>query len=48
MGEIVRPREKKRPREEDGSESAKFKQKDVAVPRSALQPIDNNGMLTKF
>ena len=49
IGEIVvRPREKKRPREEDGSESAKCKQKDVAVPRTALQPIDNNGMLTKF
>ncbi|KAF8802998.1 hypothetical protein BYT27DRAFT_6747755 [Phlegmacium glaucopus] len=37
----VRSIEKKRPRE-DGSESAKFKQKDVSVPRSALQPIDNN------
>lgn len=46
----VRPREKekKRPREEDGSEAAKNKQKDVSVPRTALQPIDNNGMLIKF
>ena len=44
----VRPREKKRPREEDGSENAKFKQKDVSAPRTALQPIDNNGTPTKF
>lgn len=44
----VRHREKKRPREEDGSESTKFKQKEVSAPRTALQPIDNNGMPIKF
>ena len=44
----VRPREKKRPREEDGFENAKSKQKDVSASRTALQPIDNNGMPTKF
>ena len=44
----VRPREKKRPREEDGSENAKSKQKDVSASRTALQPIDNNGTSTKF
>lgn len=43
----VRPREKKRPREEDGPEGAKCKQKDT-VSRSALQPIDNNGVFIKF
>ena len=44
----ARPKEKKRPREEDGSENAKSKQKDVSASRTALQPIDNNGMPTKF
>ena len=44
----VRHREKKRPREEDGSENAKLKQKDVSASRTALQPIDNNGKSTKF
>lgn len=49
MAEItVRHREKKRPREEDGSENAKSKQKDVSTSRTALQPIDNNGMPAKF
>ena len=43
----VRPREKKRSRE-DGSESAKFKSKEVSVPRTALQPIENNGMSGEF
>ena len=45
---VVRPREKKKPREEGDSESAKFKQKDSSAPRTALQPIDNNGMFLKF
>ena len=44
----VRHKEKKRAREEDGSENAKFKQKDISASRTALQPIDNNGMPTKF
>lgn len=45
---VMRPREKKKLREEDGSESAKSKQKDVSTPRTALQPIDNNGMFIMF
>ena len=45
---VVRHKEKKRLREEDGSENAKSKQKDVSTSRTALQPIDNNGMPTKF
>jgi len=44
---VVRPREKKRPREEGGFEGARFKQKDVSAPRTALQPIDNNGVFIK-
>lgn len=44
----ARPREKKRPREEDGFGNTKSKQKDVSAPRTALQPIDNNGTPTNF
>ena len=44
----VRPREKQKPREKDGSEIAKSKQKDGSASRTALQPIDNNGTPYKF
>jgi hypothetical protein len=43
----VRPREKKKPREEGDSESIKSKPKDSSAPRTALQPIDNNGVFLK-
>ena len=45
---VVRLKEKKRPREEDGFENAKSKHKDVSASRTALQPIDNTGTPTKF